>query len=139
MKKKIIVGIALVLAAVVGFTLYQQFLSTGPMMAKRDTEVKTNAQELFEAFESDETAANKQYLNKVLEVQGQVLSVKNSDASKYYLELETMGFGVVKCTMEESFDPDGKDWSGEIITVKGECLGYLLDVQIGEAIIIEST
>lgn len=137
MKKKIIIGVALFLAVVIGYTLYQQFLSTGPTMAKRDTEVKTNAQELFEAFESDESAANKQYLNKVLEIQGQVLSMKSSDTGKYYLELETMGFGVVKCTMEESFDPNGKDWSGEIIKVKGECLGYLLDVQIGEAIIIE--
>lgn len=127
----------LIIGVVAGYMIYQKFLSTGPSMANRATDVSIQAQELYAAFEEDENAANQAYLNKVLEVRGQVANIKQSDTGKYYLELETMGFGIIKCTMEDSFEPGNQDWSGQMVTVKGECLGYLLDVQLGECIIIE--
>lgn len=135
--RKIIISILLIIGLVAAYMIYQNFLSTGPSMANRATAVSIEAQELYRAFEEDENAANQAYLNKVLEVKGRVSNLKQSDTGKYYLELETMGFGIIKCTMEDSFEAEGENLSGKTVTVKGECLGYLLDVQLGECIIIE--
>ena len=137
MRKKIVLSALLIVGVVAGYMIYQEFLSTGPSMSNRSTDLSIGAQELYAAFDEDENAANQTYLNKVLEVSGRVLNLKQSDSGKYYLELETMGFGIVKCTMEDSFKPEDDNWSGRTVVVKGECLGYLLDVQLGECIIIE--
>ncbi|HEY9116623.1 MAG TPA: hypothetical protein VIN11_02290, partial [Roseivirga sp.] len=55
------------------------------------------------------------------------------------IALRTEGFGVIKCTFEAG--TNAADLGGvqvnQPLTIKGECLGYLLDVQLIRSIIIQ--
>ena len=91
--------------------------------------IPVTATELYKKFTSNEPQANQTYLNKVLEVRGQVLEVKNTQHAGKVVVLNTGDpmFGVActldtKQTAEKAFKP------GEQIVVKGVCTGYLSDV-----------
>ena len=83
--------------------------------------VKLSANDLSKAFANDENKANQQYLNKAIEVTGQVSEVNKNQDGGTMLVLQTedpiMG---VQCTMRE-----GKSnvENGKTITVKGFCSG----------------
>jgi hypothetical protein len=90
--------------------------------------IPVTATELYQKFTSNEMQANQVYLNKVLQVSGQVLEVKNTQNAGKVVILNTGDpmFGVA-CTldnalMEKAVEP------GEKIIVKGVCTGYLSDV-----------
>jgi hypothetical protein len=89
--------------------------------------IPVTATELYKKFTSDEIQANQAYLNKVLQVSGQVLEVKNTHAAGKVVVLNTGDpmFGVA-CTLDniqtEAVKPGAK------IVVKGVCTGYLSDV-----------
>ena len=68
---------------------------------------------------------------------GVVESVEVPDDSNPILSLQTEGFGLVKATMESTIEPvTTADLIGKEITIKGECIGILLDVLLNQSIII---
>ena len=89
--------------------------------------IPVTATELYKNFTSNEVRANQAYLNKVLQVSGQVLEVKNTHHAGKVVVLNTGDpmFGVA-CTLDnmqtEAVQPGTK------IVVKGVCTGYLSDV-----------
>jgi hypothetical protein len=89
--------------------------------------IPITATELYQKFTSNETQANQVYLNKVLQVSGQVLEVKNTHAKGKVVVLNTGDpmFGVA-CTLDNIQSEAVKP--GEKIVVKGVCTGYLSDV-----------
>ena len=106
-------------------------------MAKRSTDVEMRANDLMTAFESEEENANGLYLNKILAVSGKIISVDLTEETKPTINLETDGFGVIKCTLESADDFDNESMTiGSNLTIKGECIGYLLDVLINDSIML---
>lgn len=92
--------------------------------------------ELCNKFSTDEAAANKQYLNKALQVTGTVGEVsQNQDgATVIILQGEDPAMGV-QCTMR---DKNVSVSSGKKITVKGFCSGNtMFDVLLTDCIVIE--
>ena len=137
MKKKQFLLLGLVVGLISAYVIWSTFLKTAPSTTSLDTEAEITANELYQAFYSDETEANKLYLNKIIEVSGVVTSIDESEDLKPSISLATEGFGVIKCTFETAEDFDPKSVSvGAQITIKGECIGYLLDVLIRNSIII---
>lgn len=97
---------------------------------KASSDFKLNATELFGAFETDETAANEKYLDKIVEVSGAVREVSTDDAGLVSVTLDTDGgmFGVI-CKMDELTEHKRTEFqTGETITLKGMCTGMLMDV-----------
>jgi hypothetical protein len=99
---------------------------TSVSVKKADYEIK--AADLLAAFDSNESTANAQYLNKILSVSGLVESVtEDSIGISVYLKEPDAVSGVI-C----GFDLKSNDVSlirkGSRVTIKGICTGYLLDV-----------
>jgi hypothetical protein len=128
MKKILIIGGLLALfGAAVGFYFYNK-PHQNIRSAKADFTV--TATELFNAFETDETAANEKYLGKIIEVTGTVQEVKKDEEGKTGVTLEGGGmmFGVI-CKLDDFSEPKRTEFTqGEQVTLKGECTGMLMDV-----------
>lgn len=98
-----------------------------------ETGIPVTATELFTKFSTNEPQANNRYLNKVLQVSGQVLEVKSNSTAGRVVILNTGDplFGIA-CTLDkpEVVKP------GEKITVKGICTGYLSDVVLTNSYLV---
>ena len=125
--KKILGIIALlgILAAGVGYYMYNKPTES---LADVKPAFTASADALFTEYESDETTANKKYLDKTIEVTGKVMSV-NADTSGLAITLETSSgmFGVI-CKLEDKHVEESAYQAGQKVKMKGQCTGYLMDV-----------
>lgn len=135
-KRKVIVAVLIIGLSIASWVYFTQ-LRTGPSMEKREATARLSAVELYDAFDTDEMAANELYLNQVIEVTGKVSDVKMEADEKAVIALETNGFGVISCTMQDVLSQSGELLVGKEMKIKGECIGLLLDVLLVESIIVE--
>jgi hypothetical protein len=90
------------------------------------TAVKVSAAAVINEYERNEVAANTKYLDKVLEVNGEILTVTKNQKAETVVTLKASDMGGIICTLENATPSEIK--SGENITIKGICTGYLTDV-----------
>lgn len=102
--------------------------------------------DLYNKFEQNETSADKLYVGQVLEVEGKVSDVEKTD-STLSLVLEGGAGGGVNCSVAGA--PGGKTGTGgngsdsqppvpakgAVVTVKGRCTGFLMDVNMVDCVI----
>jgi hypothetical protein len=133
MRKRIIVfaGVFLCLIAVaIGYRLYNMPRTTAVDI---QTDKKVTATDLFDAFSKDEAAANAVYTNKVLEVTGVIKDVQQSGKELSVLLSGGGSDGGVNCTLLRD---ENMPKVGTSVRVKGRCTGFLMDVSIIDATII---
>ena len=125
----------LILAALAGgLYAYYQYNKPVAGMESQKVDVLIKSADLLKAFEGDEAAANAKYLDKVIEVEGEVSKVeKNTEKSSVYLKT-TNEMSSVICEFENGNDlADIKE--GSNIKIKGKCTGYLMDVVLVQAVV----
>ena len=135
MKKWILASLAitLIIGVGVGYYLYNKPLES---MAGKKAEVALSATDLYAAFDLDEQAANAKYLGKVIEVSGTVVSVSAGDDGTPSVLLDSGGaMGGVICRMDASLATAFQE--GQQITLRGECTGKLLDVELARCVVAE--
>ncbi|MEN9685828.1 MAG: hypothetical protein RLZZ28_1614, partial [Bacteroidota bacterium] len=99
--------------------------------------VKLSAQALFDAFKANETAANAKYLDKAIEMSGEVLEITTNQDGKTVVNFKTNDpFFVINCTFKTA---PGALKPGQTITFKGICTGYIPDanVVINEGVLVK--
>ena len=107
-------------------------------MAKAKPDFVITASVLQKAFEDDETAASTRYINKILEVTGIIASVKPAGNNVLSISLVTgSDLSSVICTFPAIADPS-KFRTGDEITLRGECSGFLMDVLLNNCAVIEN-
>jgi hypothetical protein len=138
MNRKIFFSAAFVIALLAAYVVYSNFLKTAPSMKKLKAEYSLQAVDLYNAFDSDEVSANAQYQNKVIEVTGEVILITNEEGFNPIISLKTEGFGVIQCTTTAEMTEEELEeiQMNSTITIRGECIGMLLDVLIERSIII---
>jgi flagellar basal body-associated protein FliL len=103
----------------------------------KEKSVTQTAQGIYDAFKTNETDANAQYLNKAIELTGEVVEITTNQDGKKVVNLKTndMMF-VINCTFKT--DP-GEIKAGQQITFKGICTGYIPDfnVVINDGVLIK--
>lgn len=105
-------------------------------MAKAKPDFIITATLLQKAFEENEAAASNMYNNKILEVTGIIASVKPADNNIINISLVTGNdFSSVICTFPAISDPS-KFSTGNEITLRGECSGFLMDVLLNNCAVI---
>ncbi|MBK8700792.1 MAG: hypothetical protein IPN29_15115 [Saprospiraceae bacterium] len=134
MKKIIYIVIILgILGAGFGYYHYNRPVSS---LSGSSADISLTPNDLLTAFESNETEANGKYLDKVIQVSGQVSKVEVS-AGKTSVYLKTSNeMSSVICEMEDGFDPAMAS-TGTNITIKGKCTGYLMDVVLVQAVVVK--
>lgn len=136
MKKiALLIGSLAVVGAGVGYYLWNKPHAD---LSRTEPDFRLTAQELFDAFETDENAANATYNGKVVEVQGSVQEVLVEEGAPVKIRLEGGGllFGVA-CEMDPKQPTDYATLQpGTRITLRGECAGMLMDVVLTRCALI---
>lgn len=126
--KKLIPVIILLLAIIGGTVAYRMYNKPHRDIASEDAAFSLTADELFDAFEENEADANANYLDKVVEVTGEVVEVTENSAGQAVIMLAASNamIGGVSATMQEAGEVNISE--GQAFTVKCRCTGFLMDV-----------
>jgi tRNA_anti-like len=135
MKKKLILGFLTV--AALGIIGVWYFIFYRPTHNKRDVAdekgITITAAALVKAYQENEANANAQYLDKAVEITGEVSGVTTDAAGKPSITLKSEDeFSSVSCTLKQN--TPGIE-TGKTITIKGVCTGFLSDVVVIDAIV----
>lgn len=133
MKKKILlysIGGLIFCGIVAAFILWFQ----PPRQVSGQPAVLITAEALYQAYDTDEQAADSRYLGNALEVTGTVTDTEINQDGQLVVFLDTGNpSGNIVCTFPES---PGDIPAGQQITVKGFCAGMLADVMLTDCIYI---
>ena len=88
--------------------------------------------DLYNGFQQNETAANKRYLGQVVEVEGTVADVQKTDSTlNIQLDCGSGATGGVSCSVAQAAENKMPvPVKGAVVTVKGRCTGFLMDVNL---------
>lgn len=124
MKKSILILTALLVAG--GFFAWYQYQKEVLTLERVSADYSMTADELFDAFDSDEAAASERYEQKVIEITGIVVAVTEQEqGANVTLEAPNALMGGVSCGFSEV--PEGAQ-VGEAFTCRCRCQGFLMDV-----------
>lgn len=105
-------------------------------LEKAKADYVMTASELQKAFELEEDLAVQKYANKIIDVTGEIESVKYGENNSVNVSLATASnYTSVICTFL-NIDGLPELRPGQTITIRGECSGYLLDVLMNNCIIL---
>jgi hypothetical protein len=135
MKKsyKYIVIVTLVLVAtglVVGYFMWNK-----PQRNVEDEKgIVVTAAQLVKEYQDNEAEANKKYLDKAIQVTGNITEMKNNQDGKSTITLASDdAFSGVFCTLKTTVS---NLTPGNAVTIKGICSGMLSDVRLREAVVV---
>lgn len=126
MKKLVPIAlVAVLLAAALAYYLYHK---PHRDIASEAAAFSLSADALFDAYEADETAANALYLDKVVQITGEVAEVTENTAGQAVITLTAANamMGGVSATMQ--LPGKVSVTVGQTATLKCRCTGYLMDV-----------
>ena len=139
MKKKR-VFISIIVVAIVGGAWfgYSEYKRKVKDLANVTAQFTMQANELITIFENNETAANAEYLDKIIAVKGNVKTVERDDRGYFTIVLGERGStSSVRCSMDSLHVKDVAGVKeGGYITVKGSCTGFTTDELLGSDVIL---
>ncbi|MBU8892987.1 MAG: OB-fold putative lipoprotein [Bacteroidales bacterium] len=136
MKKILILAIIVTVSGLIAylFVFHKPHKNTFKLKA----EYIISASELLTEFETDENNANSKYLGKIIQVEGEIIKIKNISGN-YEISFIDELFGVT-CIVDSVYAVQQRDELiqlkvGNNIKIKGQCNGYLSDVKLDRCII----
>ena len=124
--KRIILLLALIVLIAAGWYGYKLYTGKVPSLTDVKTDASITAVNLIDAFEKDSAAANKQYLGKILEVQGTVKSIDTPSAT--VVLGNPASSSSVRCSMDSAFVKTIAALNqGSTVVIKGACTGFMPD------------
>lgn len=115
----------LVILGTGGFVGYKMYTKPHRNVNKAKT-IEISAAELVTAFENNEAGANSLYLDKVLEVKGEVNEVSKNQKGETVITLKGTDMSGLICTLEGT--PSSEVKPNSSVVIKGICTGFLTDV-----------
>lgn len=124
---KLIFSLVLVIVLMVISYVWVFYWNKPQQNIKNAKAISIQATELFNEYSTAERTTNDKYIDKIIEVTGEVFSISKNNEGKQVILLKTDDpmFGI-NCTMEE----EAKVKEGDLVKIKGICTGYLTDVVI---------
>jgi len=132
MKKVLLAGI--IIALIAGYIGYSQYNKTKDATEDLKVDVTLSAADLVSNYAMDEAQADKDYLGKVLQVEGEILEIETGEFTVVTLKGDDIANVRAQLTPETNID-EYKDLKK--ITIKGKCSGVLLDVTLNDCIILK--
>lgn len=129
----VLIGVGLVTGGIIAYRIF-----TKPHRdVTQEKGLQLSAQALYDAFKANEADANVKYLDKAIQLSGEVTEITiNQDGNKVVNFKTNDPFVVINCTFKT--DP-GALKPGDNITFKGICTGYIPDanVVINEGVLVK--
>ena len=139
--KKWILVIVAVAGLVAVTTAYFVYNKPHADIKSMDVDHRVDAAGIYSSFNEDEKTANDKYLNDVIVVEGELMSIETSEdgGTTFILDGGSM-LGGVKCELDTHAKHSLESVSeGDKVTLKGICTGFLMDVIIVRCIIISKS
>lgn len=124
---KIILIFILILCSYFGFKIYRASMPLNINIVKVDEQINSN--KLLASFEANESLAEATFIEKVIVIEGIVNDVTYLN-DRYTVILQSGNkFSKILCDMSSSQGEQVKKLkTGQSVSIKGVCKGYLLDV-----------
>ena len=137
--KYAIILVVIVIAVGAGIGL-KMFFKPHANINRLKAEYKLDASSLISEFEQDENSATTKYSEKVLEINGELKSKTKMQNGIDLLILEDEMQGIscqLDCSWASANQPIIQSLEiGRSITIKGICKGYLMEIKVSPAIIL---
>jgi hypothetical protein len=126
--------IALVL--IIGGSAVAYFMWNKPRRnVENEKGIEVTASQLVKEYQQNEAEANKKYLDKAIQVSGNIGEVKSNQDGKVTVTLTSDDpFTGVFCTLKERAS---NITTGSPVIIKGICSGMLSDVRLSEAVVVK--
>ncbi len=136
MKNTIKYGLILLILGSIGGIIYYKMASKKRDPSKSNDIVYIKANDLFKLFNEYEDSANKLYLDKAINIQGEILSIENNPP-RYTLYINTNDSnGNISCELDSSQNQIAKNLAPkQLVNITGFCNGKLIDVQLDKCVI----
>jgi len=134
--KIIILSLVIIVAGgvIVGLIMYNK---TDPDLSGVKADFVVSPSQLFEEFLGNEAEATEKYSGKIIEVTGIVSSFEEGSGSAVSIHLDSGNLmGDVIFTLGVEGDMPGIK-EGDSVTLRGQCSGFLMDVLLNNAVIVE--
>jgi CxxC motif-containing protein len=135
MKKKTLrtIGLLCLLCiAIIAVIAYREYYRPHRSV-ETETAVTVTAKQLAAEYEKDETASNKKYLGRAVQVNGTVSEVSVNQQKKAVIFLTGSDMSGVQCSLLEEVPGIKK---GDMVIIKGFCTGFLTDVIIDRCVMV---
>lgn len=138
MKLKYYLLALVALLAVVAIGGLWQYHKPTRNLATETADLSISAPELYRQFSEDESQANGQYLDKVVQVRGTLQSINRGEGGMLNLILDAGSeMGGIICEVPKGNLPAGLNLqTGKELTVKGQCTGFLMDVVLVKCVVV---
>jgi len=135
MKKRTIlwIGIPLLLLLAIAWA-YHLYVKPHQSAAGETADFSIDADSLYSQYQANEHAADQKYLGKVIEVSGKLSDIQHNGNAEVWI-LSQQGGGGINCQLFAGVKPDPEPKSGDIVTVKGRCTGFLMDVNLVDCVL----
>ena len=136
MKKRTILWIGIPLLLLLAFAwAWHLYVKPHQSAAGETAAFTVDADSLYGQYQTNEHAADAKYLGKVIEVSGKLTDIQhNGNAEVWILSQQGGGAGGINCQLFAGARPDPEPKCGDIVTVKGRCTGYLMDVNLVDCV-----
>lgn len=133
--KKFIIP-ALILVVLIAWYGLNQYNRKPADLATSKADIALAAADLANAYATNETTADKEYLNKIIAVKGKITSTKQDGTGKYVVQLEGNTDIGISCQIDDRhIEPVKNLASGVEVTLKGSCAGVLDDVVLTRCVL----
>lgn len=136
--KRIIPILILLITTILGGLGYWMYNKKPESLKKAVPAFTIKASELLEQYSKDETHSDEMYQGQIILVKGTLKDIQNLTDSTAILVLGEEGatFGV-SCSLDRNEIPALKKVNiGESMSIKGECTGYLMDVNLVRCVML---
>ena len=118
---------------------YHEYTRKPADLSDVKSEASIQATALVDLYEKDEQGANKQYLGKAIDVTGLIAEIDNQkDTSVSVLLAGKDEMHRVSCLLNSNqLEKIKKAKTGDLISLRGICTGYLMDVELNRCVIIK--
>ena len=122
----------LILLCITIWTIYE-YKKPHASSEDKTTNIFIDATTLYNDFSKNETTANAKYLDKIIEVNGTVDDVQNTNGALVIMLNASQTMGGISCKMFDAKNASFK--KGDKITIKGKCSGFLSDVNLVDCVV----
>ncbi len=109
-----------------------------PSKAK-ERKLKLGAAILFAEYEKNEKKADKKFIGKIIDIEGQIMGIEKDEAGKGVVILDSgNGMDGIMCTLEDSETKKLATLKeGQKVKIRGKCAGKMMDVVFNKCLLLE--
>lgn len=140
MKKFFIISLIVLMAGTLAAVFIYTRIYNKPHadIFRMKADYSVSAEAILGEFQTNETAANKKYLDKVVQVEGKIRGIDTADGVSVIVLGKDGAISSVRCNMDPAENKRVISLKkGQDLKLKGMCTGFLLDVILVRAVIVD--